>query len=207
MTYFLIMGRIFDLNEQNLGVDGKIIAGLDKLASVHRNLIWEQSKKFGLSPIQIQLLIFLRYHKSAYATVSYLAKEFQVTKPTISDAVKMLFQKELVVKIEHSADARSYTLQLTAEGIAIVQETEIFTRSLQDALHYVNDTSKEQVWALLSKLLFQLSQMNVITVNRMCFSCQFYTQNNQEHYCNLLLKSLTNHEVRMDCEEHVEKIN
>ncbi|WP_428225825.1 MarR family winged helix-turn-helix transcriptional regulator [Flavobacterium sp.] len=200
------MKSIFNLNNQNLSIDGKIIAGLDKLVSVHRNLIWEQSKKFGLSPIQIQLLLFMNYHKAEYTTVSYLAKEFQVTKPTISDAVKMLFQKELVVKIENSTDARSYAMQLTAEGIAIVQETELFTRSLQYALQFVNETSKQEVWELLSKILFQLTQMDVISVNRMCFSCQFYSQNGQGHYCNLLFKSLANHEIRMDCEEHVVKV-
>lgn len=206
MAYFLVMKSVFNLNNQNLGLDGKIIAGLDKLASVHRYLIWEQSKKFGLSPIQIQLLIFLKYHKSEHTTVSYLAKEFHVTKPTISDAVKTLFQKELVVKIDNPDDARSYALQLTVEGSVIVQETEVFTRPLQDVLAFENDTDKQKVWELLSKLLFQLTQMDIISVNRMCFSCQFYTQNSQGHYCNLLLKTLEPSEIRMDCGEHVEQM-
>ncbi|RVU91990.1 MarR family transcriptional regulator [Flavobacterium columnare] len=200
------MKSIFDLNNQNLGVDGKIMAALDKLASIQRYLIWEQSKKKGLSPIQIQLLIFLKHHRSEQATVSYLAKEFHVTKPTISDAVKILFQKKLVVKKENATDARSYALKITEEGEIIVQETESFTRPLQNILRLEEPNKKEQVWELLSNLLFQLKKIDIISVNRMCFSCQFYTKKEEGHYCNLMSKILESVEIRMDCPEHIEKI-
>ena len=84
------MESIFNLENQNQNLDSKISAGIEKLSSVFRVLIWEQAKNLGLSPIQIQILIFLNYHSEHLATVSYLAKEFSLTKPTISDAIKIL---------------------------------------------------------------------------------------------------------------------
>lgn len=125
------MKSVFNLKYQNLSIDNKIVAGLDKLATVHRYLIWEQSKKWALSPIQIQILIFIKHHNEKYSTVSYLAKEFGVTKPTISDAVKTLEQKGLIEKIQDPNDSRSYCMKLTANGLEIVLKSEDFTQPLQ----------------------------------------------------------------------------
>src|SRR5687767_3898697 len=96
-----------DINKNSL--DYKIVAGLERIALVYRTLLWEESKKFGLSPIQIQILIFTDSHRLP-ATVSYLAEEFNVTKPTISDAVKSLLEKKLVIKIADKIDSRSFRI-------------------------------------------------------------------------------------------------
>ncbi|QYS85590.1 winged helix-turn-helix transcriptional regulator [Flavobacterium oreochromis] len=125
------MKSAFNLKFQNLSIDNKIVAGLDKLATVHRYLIWEQSKKLALSPIQIQILIFIKYHNEKYSTVSYLAKEFGVTKPTISDAVKILEQKGLIKKIQDVNDSRSYSMKLTTNGVEMVLKAEDFAQPLQ----------------------------------------------------------------------------
>ncbi len=77
---------VFDPSEQNIDLDKKIVAGLERLSQVFRALLWDHAKAYNLSPIQIQLLIFIRYHRPEHNSVSYLAGEFSVTKPTISDA-------------------------------------------------------------------------------------------------------------------------
>ncbi|WP_234859068.1 MarR family transcriptional regulator [Aquimarina aquimarini] len=57
-------------------------------------------------------MIFCAYHKENLCTVSYLAKEFNITKPTISDAVKVLEKKEMIFKNNTSSDHRSYYISL-----------------------------------------------------------------------------------------------
>ena len=79
---------VFNLNIQNENTGNKIVAGLERLSHVFKTLLWEKAKQHGLSPIQIQLLIFIQYHSDEKNTVSYLAKEFSVTKPTVSDAIR-----------------------------------------------------------------------------------------------------------------------
>jgi len=47
-----------------------------------------------VSPIQIQILLFCASHKQENLKVSFLANEFDLTKATISDSVKVLIKKE-----------------------------------------------------------------------------------------------------------------
>ncbi len=87
---------LFDVNEQNTNLESKIVVALERISEAFRVLLWQQSKEFGVSPIQIQLLIFIDLHQQDYCKVSYLAQEFNLTKATISDAVKSLEQKQLI---------------------------------------------------------------------------------------------------------------
>ena len=89
---------VFNLQDQNSDLNSKIVAGLERLSQVFRILLWEKAKEQGLSPIQIQLLIFIQHHSADKATISYLAQEFNFTKPTISDAIKVLEEKNLLKK-------------------------------------------------------------------------------------------------------------
>ena len=90
---------VFNLTEQNFNLESKIVAGLERLSQVFRILLWEKAKENNLSPIQIQILNFVQHHSIEKNTVSYLAQEFNITKSTISDAVKVLEQKNLIKKI------------------------------------------------------------------------------------------------------------
>mgnify|MGYP001953763141 CR=1 FL=1 len=91
--------NIFNPNHQETNLSNKIIAGLERISEAFKVLLWQKAKTIGLSPIQIQILIFINYHKIEFCNVSHLAKEFNVTKPTISDAVKVLVNKELIEKV------------------------------------------------------------------------------------------------------------
>ena len=103
----------FDLVQQNQSTESKIVASLERISQAFRVLLWQESKEFSLSPIQVQVLIFLLYHSSEKRKVSYLADEFNMTKATISDTVKILEQKKLISKEYELHDARSYIINLT----------------------------------------------------------------------------------------------
>jgi len=87
---------VFNLDNQNTNLDYKIVAGLEQLSQVFRILLWEKAKEHSLSPIQIQLLIFIRHHSADKTTISYLAQELNFTKPTISDAIKVLEETQFI---------------------------------------------------------------------------------------------------------------
>ena len=89
-------------------LQSKIITGLERLGEVFRVLLWQKAKVYGISPIQIQILLFVANHQTSLANVSYLAKEFNVTKPTISDAVRVLLKKDFLAKDLSPADSRRY---------------------------------------------------------------------------------------------------
>ncbi|MEO0333318.1 MAG: MarR family transcriptional regulator, partial [Bacteroidota bacterium] len=55
---------VFNPTNQQSDVSSKIVAGLERISEAFKVLLWEKAKSLGLSPIQIQILIFIAYHKS-----------------------------------------------------------------------------------------------------------------------------------------------
>jgi DNA-binding MarR family transcriptional regulator len=192
---------VFKLDDQNSSLDSKIVAGLERLSQVFRILLWEKAKEHGLSPIQIQLLIFIKHHSQEKATVSYLAQEFNLTKPTISDAIKVLEQKKIVKKYIDANDTRSYTIQLTAAGIKIVLETEDFANPLAEIVSKSNQAGKLVLWENIYSLISQLNKLQIISVQRTCFNCKHYSMKNKNPFCSLLEQKLQVRDIRIDCEE------
>lgn len=192
---------VFNLDDQNANLDNKIVAGLERLSQVFRILLWEKAKEYSLSPIQIQILIFIRHHSVEKTTVSYLAKEFNFTKPTISDAIKILEQKDLLQKITDITDTRSYTIKLTAAGKKIVLESETFADPLSTILSDAKDDDKIILWQNISNLIVKLNELKVISIQRTCFNCKYLTIKNKTNFCNLLDQKLLSQDIRIDCEE------
>lgn len=192
---------VFNLDYQNKNLDYKIVAGLERLSQVFRILLWNKAKEHGLSPIQIQLLIFIQHHSADKTTISYLAQEFNFTKPTISDAVKVLEQKKLIKKLTDNNDTRSYTIQLTTVGKKIVAETEDFASPITTIIAKTTEADKKIVWQNISGLILQLNKLEVISVQRTCFNCKHYIAKNKTHFCNLLNQKLETQDIRIDCEE------
>jgi len=193
---------VFDLNEQNRHLDNKIVAGLERLSQVFRTLLWEKAREQGLSPLQVQLLLFMQYHEESQNNVSYLAAEFSVTKPTISDAIKILEQKKLIRKLSVSSDSRRYSMQLTAAGRKVVRDTENFTAPFSTWISQVKLPQKELIWKAIADLIRTLNQTGVITVQRTCYTCRHNSIRNGMPFCNLLNEKLTQNNIRIDCPEY-----
>lgn len=194
---------IFNPDAQLEKVDFRIVAALERLSEAFRVLLWDQAKVLNISPIQIQLLIFLRYHKPEYATVSKLAEEFNMTRPTVSDAVRVLEQKGLVEREPNPDDARSHTLLLTAAGRAMADQTAHFASPLLLPLERMDETQKHQLLESLLHMILNLQHKGVVSLHRMCFNCQNYMTRPSGHYCRLLAKKLENKDLQIDCPVHV----
>lgn len=191
----------FNPKQQIDNVTSKIVAGLERISEAYKVLLWEKAKQLGLSPIQIQILIFVKYHNLDLCNVSHLAKEFNITKPTISDAIRVLLKKELIIKTFPSTDNRSYAVQLTESGNKTVLETEHFADPIKQQLESLSNTDQNNLFISIQELIFKLNQVGVLTVQRTCFGCRFYEKKGKQSYCNLLEKKLKDSEIRIDCEE------
>lgn len=193
----------FDVSHQNNHVESKIIVAFEKITQAFRVMLWNESKKHQLSPIQVQILVFLLHHDSTKNTISYLANEFHMTKATISDSIKTLEQKKLVSKFLNSSDGRSYSINLTDLGKKTALETSKFTTNLLPAIAPITD--KEDFLKNLFQIIQHLNESNIVTIQRMCFTCQYYRENynNAQHYCKLMDTAIQNHEIRLDCPEHL----
>ena len=134
--------------------------------------------------------------------VSFLAKEFDLTKATISDSVRVLIKKELLIKIPDTYDSRSYTIALTQKGKEITKKTSSFTNNLDDAVGSIDDNKKGDFLNNLLDIIHYLNKSDIISTQRMCLTCHHYQHKNNVHFCNLLDKKLYNKELQIDCTEH-----
>ena len=192
---------IFNPDHQERDVSSKIIAGLERISEAFKVLLWDKAKLLGLSPIQIQILIFIAYHKNEICNVSHLAKEFNITKPTISDAIKVLDKKGLITKEYSSSDSRSYSISLSETGTETIGQISDFANPLKKQLNTVDNPELESLFGTLSKLIYQLNTSGILSVQRTCYGCKFYSKESNRDYCNLLNKELLNKDIRLDCPE------
>ncbi|MBN9352017.1 MAG: winged helix-turn-helix transcriptional regulator [Chitinophagaceae bacterium] len=192
----------FNLSEQNQKIESRIVVALERIAEAFRVLLWNESKENSLSPIQIQILIFVNFHSSEKCKVGYLANEFNMTKATISDSVKVLLAKDLVNKETDPADTRSYSLSLTTKGKKIAKKASFFASSIEQPLEKLTEDQKTIMLNGLLKLIYDLNKSGVITVQRMCFNCSNYQFDKGVHYCKLLKTPLAENELRVDCPDH-----
>lgn len=191
-----------------MNLEAKILYGLERLSETLKSLLWEKAKVYGISPIQIQILLFTTSHKIEICNVSYMAKELNVTKATISDAVKVLLKKELLEKDFSPIDNRRYNLSLTNLGNELVGSLSQYATPFKEELSLFEEQSLHTVYDTLTKLIYQLNQRNIIQVQRTCFNCKFYNGNRKDiHYCNFLKSELKKQEIRLDCNEFEEEVS
>ena len=193
--------NIFDPKQQENDLVAKTVVGLERISEAFKVLLWEKAKQLGLSPIQIQILLFVSNHKRELCKVSHLANEFNITKPTVSDAVRSLAMKQLISKDHSTQDSRSFAIQLTQSGKQIVTQTQHFASPMLNQLGGIAANDLEHLFTILSKLIYQLNQNGILTVQRTCYACNYYKPAGKHHFCNLLNKELKNTDIRLDCEE------
>lgn len=192
----------FNVDEQNSSTDALLVAALERVAETFRVMLWEQAKEHGLSPIQVRVLLFLNGHGEEMATLTYLAKEFNVTKATMSEVVKVLTEKKLVQKKDNAADTRIQLLKITAQGKKTAAATGGFANRLLPFFDGLENSDKLRFKEVLLEMIFHLYKEQVVTVQRMCFSCVHYSSSNNKPFCNLLKIPLITEALRMDCPEH-----
>lgn len=194
----------FDLVYQNQSIESRIVASLERIAQAFRVLLWQESKMFALSPIQVQVLIFLQYHSEEKRKVSYLAAEFNMTKATISDTIKTLEQKNLITKEYEPHDTRSYIIHLTEKGKDIAARTSLFTKEIRKPIGGLYPDDQENLLLSLLSIIRHLNQSGVITIQRMCMTCAYYqsSEQGQKHFCRLLNHDLHVTDLRIDCPEY-----
>ncbi len=198
----------FDLKYQNEKIESRIVAALERISQTFRVMLWEESKNFSLSPIQIQVLIFLLYHSAEKRKVSYIADEFNMTKATISDSIKTLEQKKLVSKEFEESDTRSYVINLTKRGKEIADRVSMFSDELRMPIEKLHPDEKENLLLSLIGIINHLNKAGVITIQRMCLNCIHHKSLNKghQHFCTLLNKTIESSDLRIDCPEHQQQI-
>lgn len=179
----------------------KIVFALERLSHVFRIHWWEQNKQFPLSPLQMQLLTAIRF-QADLDSISALAAYLELTSATVSDAVRVLSEKEYVRKQADSADGRRQRLTLTAAGINAAEQLALFANEIGE---FVQSLPNQAVFLESLLQLMQMLQANgYIALQQMCTACRHfrYTEaGTLPYYCQLLDAPLAARDLRIHCPE------
>ncbi|MCP2605128.1 MarR family winged helix-turn-helix transcriptional regulator [Candidatus Aminicenantes bacterium AH-873-B07] len=192
-------------------IDDKIIAGLERISSILRILIWEKVKKVKLSPIQIQFLQYLENHSPELCIVSNLAEEFGLSQATVSDAIRVLVEKNLIIKTPSQKDGRFYFLRLTPKGKRISEEVKDWSLPIKNQLKNFPNEIKEKIMVFLMELITSFQKEGIINIARMCLACRYfkkdaYPGSEKPHHCLLTNQPLAISDLKVDCENNEPKI-
>jgi DNA-binding MarR family transcriptional regulator len=191
----------FDLAFQHGDLDSKIVAAQERIAQAFRTLQWRAAKERGMSPLQVQILVFLIQHGRRRGRASQIAEELTVTRPTVSDALSALEAKGLVRRAPAAEDGRGVSALLTLEGRAIGRKLARWADEGRAVLAPISVEDRRAILSFLMRWIEALQNAGVVTVARMCITCRFY----EDHRCKLIGKPLPAEALRVDCPEHEQR--
>lgn len=198
------MLSVFDLSAQEQYSSLKIIAGLERISQALRFLMWDTGKRYGVTPIQMQCLIFICFHSEEQNRAGVLAKEFDVTPATISQTIRALTQKGYLEKKPSSSDARIHTLHLTEQGKEITAQIDNWANTLTPLVDSLENKKQQDLLSVLFELIAAMQKQGIISAARQCTTCRFFrpSDKNDTYFCKLLEKELELNDLRLDCPEH-----
>ncbi len=170
---------------------------LQRIAFLFRQLEWQAGYPQGLTPLQRQLLEFLKRHPDK-ARPALIAKHLGTQKPTISLGLRLLVRKGYVTLERHDRDKRGRLARLTPAGHALLDR--VAFPALEKALTHLAPEQQAATHEILYQLLVHLYRMELIPAANMCVTCRFYQS--EPPFCHHLQIPLTPAMHRSDCPDH-----
>jgi len=182
-------------------IEQKIVQALERISQAMRILAWKASKELQLNPVQMQILVYLLQHTQRQNTISSLAKEFSITKASISDSVSSLASKNLIQKTFLNQDGRNFNIQLSTDGLKVAKEVSAYADGLSAVVNSLPLHSNQNLFSTLNKIIFGLHTQGIIS-QRMCMTCRFHEKHDGQNLCKLLEKILNINQLQIDCPDH-----
>lgn len=102
-----------------------------------------------------------------------------MTKPTISETIKVWQQKMPVSKENEPGDSKCYIIYLTEVGKSIATKTSFFTEKIRTPIDNLHEDDKENQLLSLLSIIRHLNKSGIITIQRMCLTCLHYENSEQ----------------------------
>lgn len=185
-------------------VTENILFGMEKINQINRILLWEIAKTENLGPIQIQFIEFIAHQPLKTSTISELAMEFNLKKPTVSDSIRNLEEKGFILKKRSHLDSRVYHLGLTSQGeekICRIKQTFFI---LREVVNSFSAQDKQIISQFFIRLIMEMQKKGIIQGFRICLNCQNLQIGNQADHANVWMCQLTKrcfsmNEMQLNC--------
>ncbi|GIX06312.1 MAG: MarR family transcriptional regulator [Candidatus Poribacteria bacterium] len=195
------------MSSESREVADRLLTALAKIGLAIRSEAWKERERYGLTPTQQQLLVFL--NARGPLRVSEVASLLGVTAPTVSDAVGVLVAKGLVERSRDPDDRRIVRLYLTQEGRAQALALAEWPDAFLEAIEVLSEPERGTLLRALSKVIRLLQERGKIHPARMCLTCQYfrphvYQDPKRPHHCAFVDAPFGDAELRIECPDHLQ---
>lgn len=201
---------LFDPQYRKQSRAARVGMALFRLSQAIKKMSQSGGHTHGLSPVQVQTLLFIRYTRADVATVGNLANAIGATHATAVGILNGLAAKGLIVKQPSTEDRRVTLLQLTEKGRKVAEQVDDWGKSLEEALQHIPDEMLAGFETVLGAVLNTLRQRGLLVIAEPCLGCVHFRPNLREghsepHYCDAIQKYLTHAASLQECPEHTPK--
>ncbi|PWH14685.1 MAG: MarR family transcriptional regulator [Ardenticatenia bacterium] len=183
----------------------RITIALYRISQAMNYLLRERGKVRGLSPAQIQTLLFLKYARPGVRTIGGLADRLVVSYATASDVADALERKRLLQRNPLPTDQRVVMLALTEQGEHESAMLEDVLDEIENAVAALPDTDQEALVRATQSIIRYLQVRGYVKVYEMCWGCQFFRRNAHPddprgpHHCAYVDAPLPEQNTYLEC--------
>ncbi|GAB4561030.1 MAG: MarR family transcriptional regulator [Anaerolineae bacterium] len=187
----------------------KITIGLYRIAQAIGLMLRRSGMSAGLSPAQVEAILFLRYSRPGVHTIGGLAERLRCTYPTASGIADALERKGLIHRSPLPADRRVVTLELTDAGRALCDQLEGTLDGLEEAIASLPRAEQDAISQATTHLVRHLQQAGYVLVYEMCWGCQFFLPNAHPddpggpHHCAFVDAPLQEEQTYLECPDAI----
>lgn len=164
------------------------------------------AEQHDLSSTQMRVLVWLHLGPPPPARSTALARELNVSDPTVSDAIAALLRKKLVVRRRDPLDGRSQQLVLTTSGRRTAAIASRWTAAAEVSASRLDRADAEVLLDGLVKLIAKLDHADLLPTSRACSTCgrlEILDGSRREYWCAFYDTALPVDQLRVDCVDHV----
>ena len=134
-----------------MGKENSLYSVFDSFMRVKSECRFCVMDKYNISELTIKQIEYLKkFDEHEYVTISQLAEELNLSKPSITEMVKRFIGLNCLKKEQCTHDARVYYLFLTDRGKAIARLEKIV---LEDFIRRVKNCLKDEDISILIEIL------------------------------------------------------
>jgi len=133
---------------------------MEKLIGLSQKLRWmqrRQAMEYGLTPLQLSVLHYLYHKKNEPVYPAELASALDITRSTVTEALKSLHGKKMLQWSRDTADARKQQLRLTDWGGQVAHTSLFYLTPLRHIIAPVTPAQKRVLLQHLDGILLKLT--------------------------------------------------
>lgn len=200
---------VFDPTRRAESIPAQVAAALHRIGQAVNHMLRLRGETAGLSPAQIQSLLFLKYARSGVRTIGGLAERLTASYATASVVADALERKQLIRRKPLPEDKRTVTLTLTAKGARDAASLEDVLGEVEAAIGSLPEAEQQALLHAAQAIVRRLQEAGHVRVYEMCWGCRFFRREAHPdnprgpHHCAFVDAPLPEAETYFECPDFV----